>query len=47
LKLSGAAAIAQIDEVRTRVNEAIEGLDRAIALTRQAIFDLKSTPANK
>ncbi|HUR77172.1 MAG TPA: GAF domain-containing protein [Acidimicrobiales bacterium] len=41
LRLSGAAVIAETKEVQGRISEAIEGLDRAITLTRQAIFDLK------
>jgi GAF domain-containing protein len=42
LRLSGAAVVAETPEVHDRITEAIEGLDRAIRLTRQAIFDLKS-----
>jgi GAF domain-containing protein len=42
LRLSGAAVVAENTEVQDRIAEAIEGLDRAIRLTRQAIFDLKS-----
>jgi signal transduction histidine kinase len=42
LRLSGAAVVAETDQVQERINEAIEGLDRAIRLTRQAIFDLKA-----
>jgi len=42
LRLSSVVAVADDGEVQDRVNEAIEGLDRAIRLTRQAIFDLKS-----
>jgi signal transduction histidine kinase len=42
LRLSGAAVVAETPEVQERIGEAIEGLDRAIRLTRQAIFDLKT-----
>ena len=42
LRLSSAAVVAESDQVQGRINDAIEGLDRAIKLTRQAIFDLKS-----
>jgi GAF domain-containing protein len=42
LRLSSAAVVAESEDVQARVGEAIDGLDRAIRLTRQAIFDLKS-----
>jgi hypothetical protein len=38
----GDAVVAETEEVQERIGEAIEGLDRAIRLTRQAVFDLKS-----
>jgi two-component system, NarL family, sensor histidine kinase DevS len=42
LRLSGAAVVAETPDVQARIHETIEGLDRAIKLTRQAIFDLKT-----
>jgi GAF domain-containing protein len=41
LRLSGAAVVSESAEVQSRIDDAIQGLDRAIKLTRQAIFDLK------
>lgn len=44
LLLSGAVGITDAQEVRDRIGEAIAGLDRAITLTRRAIFDLTPNP---